>query len=517
MDSYLTTLLSLACGYGLYSLYKARSQPSLQYLGPPPPSFVFGHSLDVAQAPVGTRYPVWEKEYGPTYPLRGPFGKSVMVVGDPKGSNYVMHQKNFQRNPGDRTLINLCFGYSLFSAEGDEHRTMRKSLSGPFTNQSTQEVSHVFFDLAERLIQSWEKSLEASSNDVVDITGDIHRLTLDGISMTMFAQDLSTMHSDIPAVIANITHSPPDGMVDITLKTLAGRFPILMKLPSPMKRWCNHLRTSLGAIAKEVWSGHQADGMHAKLLTALGSQNFSEDITVAHIIGVLFAGSETTANVIIDCFYELSTHPEIQKKLRAELSAFESTTGRQAGYEDLMSPTTLPYLDAVIREAIRTRAVLASVSRVAAEDDVIPLQFPIKRKSDLSEVYEIPVKAGTLIEVPIRDGLNISETIWGPDAKTFNPERWLKPEGLPETVKWVSAQGHVLTFGDGLKVCMGRLFALAEFKVVVSSVIRRFVLEQVKGNEFDFYHVGGNTIQPMIRGRESEGPQMPLKLSHVHI
>jgi len=74
MDSYLTTVLSLVCGYGLYSLYKSRSQPLLPYLGPPPPSLVFGHSLDVVQSPVGTRYPVWEKEYGPTYPLRGPFG-----------------------------------------------------------------------------------------------------------------------------------------------------------------------------------------------------------------------------------------------------------------------------------------------------------------------------------------------------------------------------------------------------------------------------------------------------------
>ncbi len=56
--------------------------------------------------------------------------------------------------------------------------------------------------------------------------------------------------------------------------------------------------------------------------------------------------------------------------------------------------------------------------------------------------------------MPIRDGINVNEDIWGVDAMVFNPERWLEPGALSKEV----TAGHVLTFGDGPKVCLGRSF-----------------------------------------------------------
>ncbi|KAK7034769.1 hypothetical protein VNI00_012176 [Paramarasmius palmivorus] len=476
-------------------------------------AFVFGHALDVAQAPIGTRYNEWEKQYGLTYQLKGPFGKNTLIVNDPKGMNHVLQGRNYQRNSGDTELIKMCFGHGLFSAEGEEHRMMRKNVSGALSNQAVQEVSHVFFELAERLVRSWEQKLDGNESGIFDITPDIHRLTLDAISMTMFAHDLSG--GEIPTILKRITHSPPDGPADVLLKTFASQFPVIMNLPSPMKKWCTELRTSLGAVAKEVWSGHEAAGMHAKLLTTLAKENVPEDITIANIIGVIFAGSETTANVIIESFYELARNQDMQKRIRAELAAFEAANGRRPTYEDLINPVHLPYFDAYTKEVLRTKSVLVTISRTAVRDDVIPLQIPAKSASDFKDVYEIPVKAGTLVEIPIRDGINVSEAIWGPDAAVFDPERWLNPDRLPESVKWVHAQGNMLTFGDGQKVCLGRSFALAEFKAALASLVRVFAFEEVPGVKFDFYHVGGNTVKPMIHGRENEGTQMPLKVTQL--
>ncbi len=47
--------------------------------GPPAPSFVLGHTLDLERAPVGTRHNKWAREYGPTYRLLGPFGVCPML------------------------------------------------------------------------------------------------------------------------------------------------------------------------------------------------------------------------------------------------------------------------------------------------------------------------------------------------------------------------------------------------------------------------------------------------------
>jgi len=138
---------------------------------------------------------------------------------------------------------------------------------------------------------------------------------------------------------------------------------------------------------------------------------------------------------------------------------------------------------------------------------VIPLEFPI-HGSNKKELY---VKAGQVIQIPIRDGINADEAIWGPDVARFRPERWTLQDGLPESVSLINAQGHVLTFGDGPKHCLGRTFAMAELKVVVSVLVTSFSFED-GGLPLDFYHLGGNTIKPLIRGREKEGVHLPLKV-----
>ncbi|KAJ7701255.1 hypothetical protein B0H17DRAFT_924748, partial [Mycena rosella] len=50
--------------------------------------------------------------------------------------------------------------------------------------------------------------------------------------------------------------------------------------------------------------------------------------------------------------------------------------------------------------------------------------------------------------------------LWGPDAKEFKPERWLNEI----TVRKFQGHRHLLSFHDGPRICLGRSFALAEFK-----------------------------------------------------
>jgi len=330
--------------------------------------------------------------------------------------------------------------------------------------------------------------------------------------MTMFMHNLSAAKDSKISKLLHQIMSPPDGD-SLLLSTLASVFPFLLKLPSAIKTWADGLRAELGVIAREVWDGKDGAGMHAKVLDSLNNavvfegQPISKDEAVAQIIGLLFAGSETTANVIAECLYELSRQPAVQNKLREELFSFQATHGHEPTYDDLMSKTDLPYLDAVTQEIIRTKAVLTEISRAVVEDDIIPLHFPIAG----TEIKEIRVKAGQSVNIPVRDGVNVDEEIWGPDAATFRPERWIDPDGLPEAVDLIRAQGHMLTFGDGPKVCMGRLFALAEFKIIVSVIVRHFAFEETDA-VLDFYHLGGNTVKPVIRGREKEGAQLPLRV-----
>lgn len=84
-------------------------------------------------------------------------------------------------------------------------------------------------------------------------------------------------------------------------------------------------------------------------------------------------------------------------------------------------------------------------------------------------VDRISIAAGQEVLVPIRM-INRSYDFWGPDAKVYKPERWLSSDGLPAKAKLLAGHRHLLTFSDGATTCLGKHFALAEFKVRCSGL-----------------------------------------------
>ena len=104
----------------------------------------------------------------------------------------------------------------------------------------------------------------------------------------------------------------------------------------------------------------------------------------------------------------------------------------------------------------------------AAHEDVIPLNEPVTTASG-EAVDQITVGAGMSLIIPIR-AINRSDAFWGPDAKEFKPERWLENEaGLTPQSKEIPGFHHFFTFNDGPRICLGKLFAVAEFKVRLSA------------------------------------------------
>lgn len=61
--------------------------------------------------------------------------------------------------------------------------------------------------------------------------------------------------------------------------------------------------------------------------------------------------------------------------------------------------------------------------------------------------------------------INRSVSVWGSDAKEYKPERWLNEAGLPDKASQIQGHRHLLTFADGPRTCLGKSFALSEFKV----------------------------------------------------
>lgn len=88
---------------------------------------------------------------------------------------------------------------------------------------------------------------------------------------------------------------------------------------------------------------------------------------------MLLAGHETTSSTVTWLLYDLAQpeYSSIQEKLRAEVNAVPSD---HPSMEELNS---LPYLDAVTREALRKNPVVTGTIRTAAQDSALPVSKPI--------------------------------------------------------------------------------------------------------------------------------------------
>lgn len=66
-----------------------------------------------------------------------------------------------------------------------------------------------------------------------------------------------------------------------------------------------------------------------------------------------------------------------------------------------------------------------------------------------------------------------------------------------------------------VKVCQDLFRSVVKLietsQIMIATLSRNFVFEKV--DAIDFYHIGGNTVKPTVRGKEAEGVQLPLRIS----
>lgn len=73
----------------------------------------------------------------------------------------------------------------------------------------------------------------------------------------------------------------------------------------------------------------------------------------------------------------------------------------------------------------------------------------------------------------------MDSAVWGPDAETFRPERWLEQPDAP-----------LFTYGLGYRMCAGSLLANRELYLIFMRMLSCF--EIVSGSEVDAHPVSGS-------------------------
>ncbi|KAF8173848.1 cytochrome P450 [Mycena galopus ATCC 62051] len=496
--------------------------------GPPSPSRILGFMRYLLQTPDSSiEYEQWAALYGGAFEIPLAFGSKQILLSDPKALTHCYNTERavYVRIESERQFIGSIFGRGVLWAEGDMHKRQRKALTPAFSNAAIRKLTSVFFDSAYKLKSAWDETIEpATDGAIIEVQEWMNRVALDSIGIAGFSHDFQYLDGkESPVTRAfHALELNETGIVTKIIFGLAIFSPALQSLPTERIRLLWQLRKSLNLIAEGLLANTRRDkengvaeehtdksiiGMLLKAEHTDAELYMTQEEVVAQVNVLLLAGYETTSVSLTWALIELSKHLEIQDKLRTELTT--KFGGGDPTWDQLSSTSDLPYLDAIVLEVLRMHPALARTPRLASQDDVIPLGTPIVTPSG-EIISSITVAKGTVIVEPIR-AINRSEALWGPDAKEFKPERWF--EDIPVGARELQGYRHLLTFHDGPRTCLGKAFALAEFKAVLSVLIRNYAFEFPGGPETEIGNHAAIIMRPKVAGEK--GAKVPLRVRRL--
>lgn len=486
--------------------------------GPPNKSIVFGLVKTIAKAfDAGALYESWMKKYGPIYRIHGPLLTQRIVICDPKAINHVcnMDTMTYSQTPFSISEFGVIIGLrTIICLQGDDHKVTRRVLNPAFGSSQVKAYLPTFCDAGHKVKRGWNAILQSQNTKegVIDVSEWMEKVALDVIGVTGFSHNFDSLVGKSSPVFDSfraLSESPPSTL-NMAIILLAQVYPMLFNFPLPRSRMSVKLSENMEIISKHLLDRARVEGCEEKSTLGILSNTEQCPLTKADILtqmkSILFAGNETTAVTLKWAVIELAQNPQKQELLRKELAILDHN---DPTFDQLSNE--LPYLDAVVRELLRLHP-FGDINRYATQNDRIPLSQPIIAANG-KKLGVLSIAAGTTITIPVHC-INRSEAIWGEDAKQFIPERWLVKDGIPSKAQEFPGYYHSLTFFDGPRTCLGKLFALIELKAVICILVQNFEISSRDGLETQYGLEPRVVGHPIVAGEEKS--RLPMRIVSLH-
>ncbi|KAJ7737450.1 cytochrome P450 [Mycena maculata] len=504
--------------------------------GPRSNSYILGHLYDLAIHPAGVLDLQWKAKYGGVVRIKGCLGEDRLLISDPKALHYIFNVSGYGiiKQPFRRELSRLLTGRGLIWAEGDTHRRQRKVAGPAFGAPEIKALIPIYNKCAAQLTAKWIELINGNQEPsvVIDFPNWLGRATLDAIGIAGFDYDFGALNDSRNPLasaynnILQLTHGHPS-KGRIFFQGIASYIPM-----SVLGFIQDHGRSSAVVEARKVTelANKIAQDLVAEKTKALDTAKGKRDIMsllveanhnldsrlhlnademYSHMRTNLLAGYETTSNTLSWAFLELARNPSVQTHLRQEIRAHRADIISRGGSEFTFSDyDNMPYLLAVLKENLRMNPVAHHIHRETSKDDAFPLREPLTTLSG-KRITELHVPRGLKFTTSVI-GYHQDPSIWGEDAGIFNPDRWLQ-----DTAKVIPTTGvyaNLLTFGSGVRACIGWRFAVAEMQAFLVELVENFEFSMTDSAEQvrrDICLV----VVPVVEAEVEKGIYLPLKVS----
>lgn len=394
----------------------------------------------VVQALLWLKRPTWfldhcARVYGDVFTMRLPLGTDLVQISDPELVRAVFGGSNDVLRAGEAnaTILEPIVGpNSVLVLDGPEHLRQRKLISPAFHGDRMRAWETAVRDITRAEIARWPVGKPFA------LRSAMQSITLDVIARVVFGVDDDARYEKVRRQVVSIAG--------------IGRSPFLLfatqdRKLGPHTPWARFLRARQALhelLAEQIRERRDAPDLSqrtdvlSQLLAARDDEGraMTGDEVRDELMTLLFAGHETTATSLAWAFDLLLHHPPALSRLIAEIAGGDRT-----------------YLDAVIKETLRLRPVVALVDRqvrgtitigghaIPAGAIVCPNIYLVQRRKDR---YDNPT--------------------------AFWPERF--DAQAPQGFDW-------FPFGGGIRRCLGASFATFEMRIVIPEVLRAVTLRPV--------------------------------------
>ncbi|PLB45247.1 cytochrome P450 [Aspergillus steynii IBT 23096] len=349
------------------------------------------------------------------------------------------------------------------TASPDLHRIKRAALNPFFSRKRVLDLEGMVQQKAKKLVSRMQRAFESTGR--IDLHHGFRAISIDVITDYAFDQcygflddehfgvDFFDMMRDIGPAYWFFQQFP-------TLQAVAVRTPFwLAKLTSRalMRRMVHQQgsRRQVQRVKDAVDRGEKVPRM------TVFHQLLSPDAAEGHVVPtvndltdevyiILAAASDTTGNAMTIATYNVVRNPAIYDRLTAELKeSFPDPKGNM----DFVALEKLPYLTAVIKEALRLSfGVIGRLPRVVPEPG--------------AEFNNYQVPAGTVVSMSSWT-MHHDQNLF-PEPEKFDPDRWLDADHSRYLERFL------LSFGKGSRQCVGMILAYCELYTTLGHVFRQF-------------------------------------------
>ncbi|GAC1378085.1 MAG: cytochrome P450 [Ktedonobacteraceae bacterium] len=392
----------------------------------------------------------------------------VVLLFRPEYVRYVLTEnpRNFTslQSNGD---LKETLGEGLLTIDGEAHRQQRRLVQPAFHRKRVESYAETMVRYTFEMLKRWHGGEEK------DMAHEMQKLTLRIVAKSLFNLELASQISDLGQQFT--------AMMENRRSMLARLLKVYIDAPFTAYGKRMAARHKVDALIYRLIAERRAEGGDAgdvvsMLLAAEDEGNQLTEMQVRdHVMTLMAAGHETTANALTWTFYLLAQNPAVCEKLLSELQTV--LAGRAPTLSDLPN---LPYTEWVLKESMRLYPPAWIIGRHALE------RFELGG-------YTFPKGTTFLMSQWL---IQRHPEFWE-NPTEFYPQRW-DPMAGEKVPQWA-----YFPFGGGPRICIGMPFAQLEAKLLLATMLQHFRPQLAPGFEVE--------LQPLVTLRPRRGMRVVLE------